>query len=227
MEAKKNPACDVHRQSFRYFLIGLGISIGIIISAFEWTTEKKMVTIPNDPPSEEVFIPVLATRHEPIEQVPVTKPKVNTAITFPNASFVASDPSESQSEIPTLDENYFTHSLSSFGLPAEEDTTQIVVIEEVAPKPVGGYASFYHQLAKNLKYPRQAVRQGVEGNIFVEFVVDKTGKVTQLGVVKGIGSGCDEEAVRLLATTRWEPGRQRGKPVNVRMVLPIKFQLRD
>ncbi len=67
---------------------------------------------------------------------------------------------------------------------------------------------------------------GIEGKVFVEFVVDKDGSLTQFIVVKGIGAGCDEEAVRIIQNSPpWSPGKQRGKPVKQRMVLPIFFTL--
>jgi protein TonB len=67
---------------------------------------------------------------------------------------------------------------------------------------------------------------GVEGKVFVQFVVDKDGTLTDIKAVKGIGAGCDEEAVRVLkAAPKWKPGKQRGRPVKVRMILPITFKL--
>jgi protein TonB len=68
----------------------------------------------------------------------------------------------------------------------------------------------------------------VEGKVFVEFVVEKDGTLTQFTVVKGIGAGCDEEAIRIMQEApAWEPGKQRGRPVKQRMVLPIFFKLLD
>jgi protein TonB len=71
----------------------------------------------------------------------------------------------------------------------------------------------------------QAQRTGTEGKVFVQFVVSKTGEPTDLKITKGIGAGCDEEAMRVIGKTKWEPGRQRGQPVRVRMTLPVYFQL--
>lgn len=76
-----------------------------------------------------------------------------------------------------------------------------------------------------MRYPKTAQRNHTQGKVFIEFVVDRTGTVSQLKIVKGIGDGCDEEAMRVISQTRWEPGRQRGKPVNVRLTLPVQFKL--
>ena len=77
-----------------------------------------------------------------------------------------------------------------------------------------------------MEYPSQARRMGIEGRVFVQFVVDKQGNVTEVQSVKGIGAGCDEEAERVLRESpKFKPGKQRGRPVKVRMVLPIIFKL--
>jgi protein TonB len=66
----------------------------------------------------------------------------------------------------------------------------------------------------------------VEGKVFVQFVIDKDGSPSDITVLKGIGSGCDEEAVRVIKNMpKWTPGKQRGRPVKVRMSLPIVFKL--
>ncbi|MCK5701162.1 MAG: energy transducer TonB, partial [Cyclobacteriaceae bacterium] len=77
-----------------------------------------------------------------------------------------------------------------------------------------------------LKYPAQARRMGIEGKVFVQFVVDKDGTLTEVTAVKGIGAGCDQEAVRVIeGAPKWKPGKQRGRSVKVRMILPITFKL--
>jgi protein TonB len=67
---------------------------------------------------------------------------------------------------------------------------------------------------------------GIEGKVFVEFVINRDGSVTEVRAIKGIGAGCDEEAVRVIQNSpKWNPGKQRGKPVRQRMVLPVTFRL--
>jgi protein TonB len=67
---------------------------------------------------------------------------------------------------------------------------------------------------------------GIEGKVFVEFIVDKDGSITEVTVMKGIGSGCDEEAIRVIkAAPKWNPGKQRGQPVKVKLIVPITFKL--
>ena len=100
------------------------------------------------------------------------------------------------------------------------------MVVEDQPEPQGGMQAFYEYVGKNLKYPSQARRMGIEGKVFVQFVVNTDGTLTDVQAIKGIGAGCDDEAVRVVKTApKWKPGKQRGKPVRVRMVLPITFKL--
>jgi protein TonB len=114
-----------------------------------------------------------------------------------------------------------------FEEPVEEEVAEeIFTIVEDQPEPKGGMAAFYEYVGKNLKYPAQARGMGIEGKVFVEFVVDKDGSITNVKAIKGIGAGCDEEAIRVIADApKWSPGKQRGRPVKVRMILPITFKL--
>lgn len=105
----------------------------------------------------------------------------------------------------------------------EEEIFQVV---EHQPEPVGGMKVFYEYIRKNLKYPHEARRRGIQGRVFVQFVVDTDGSITDVSLLKGIGKECDEEALRLIENSpKWIPGRQRGKPVKVRMSLPVVFKL--
>ena len=97
---------------------------------------------------------------------------------------------------------------------------------DVQPGPEGGMTSFYQWVAENMQYPIQAKKVGVEGRVFIQFIVDETGNITEVKSIKGIGAGCDAEAVRVMkSATKWTPGLVDGKPVKVRMVMPVSFKL--
>jgi len=101
-------------------------------------------------------------------------------------------------------------------------------IVEKPPLPVGGVAGWNKYLASNLKYPTAAREKGIEGMVVVAFLVDREGKITTAEILKGVGGGCDEEALRVInASPDWQPGQQGGKDVNVRIRLPIQFKLAD
>ena len=110
----------------------------------------------------------------------------------------------------------------------EGDPNQVFVVVEQMPEFEGGVAAMMKFIQKNLKYPASARRMGVEGQVFVQFVIDNDGKVTEVQTMKGVSADCDKEAMRVISMMpRWKPGKQSGKPVRVRYVLPIKFKIAD
>ncbi len=106
--------------------------------------------------------------------------------------------------------------------PTKPDPKYDVIICEEMPELIGGWAA----LLREVQYPETAKRTGIEGRVILQFIVDEQGRVSEPKVVRGIGGGCDEEALRALQTVRFRPGTQRGKPVKVKMSLPVTFKLR-
>lgn len=105
---------------------------------------------------------------------------------------------------------------------------EVFTIVENGPEYPGGLQEFYKYIGENVTYPLEARQKNIEGRVYVQFVVDTDGTMTDLAVLKGIGSGCDEEAIRVISSAgKWIPGEQRGKKVKVRMVLPVQFLLNE
>jgi protein TonB len=102
-----------------------------------------------------------------------------------------------------------------------EDEEQYFVAVEEMPEIIGGIAA----VMRNLVYPEIAMRAGVQGRVFVLAYINEKGEVVKAEVQRGIGAGCDEAAVASVMKAKFIPGRQRGKPVKVRMSIPIRFQL--
>jgi protein TonB len=108
----------------------------------------------------------------------------------------------------------------------DEKADEIFVVVEESAQPTNGMSNFYKFTSSNIRYPAQARRMGVEGRVFVEFVVGKNGSLQDITVIKGIGAGCDEEAIRVLKLSPpWQPAKQRGRAVKQRIVLPIIFKM--
>ena len=107
-----------------------------------------------------------------------------------------------------------------------EEVEQPFVIVEQMPQFPGGEKEMMKFIHNNLRYPSLAAENGIQGTVIVNFVVDHEGKITRIKVVRGIGGGCDEEAMRVLSKMpAWSPGRQGGKPVLVSYTVPIKYVL--
>ena len=221
MKPKKNPKSDLSRQGGMFLNIGMVVSLLIVIVAFEWRSynDSDLMDLGNDDDFEDILeIP-------PTEQPPPPPPKVQV----PEIIEVP-DEEEIEEEIEVeldveVTEATVVEEIVFEEAPEEEAVDEIfAIVEEPASFP-GGIQAFYTYLSKELKYPRQAQRMGIEGRVFVQFVVEKNGTLTDIKMVKGIGAGCDEEAVRVLKNSpTWKPGKQRGKPVRQKMIQNILFK---
>lgn len=155
---------------------------------------------------------------------------INLALLIPAMSILVAILAYNVTE---LDELPPLQSAAEFGLTNENgvldneaDQNEVFTMVENQPSPKSSMTSFYETIQKSLKYPEEAKQAGIEGKVFIQFVVDKTGKLTEVKSVKGIGGGCDEEAERVIReSATWNPGLQGGRNVNVRMILPITFKL--
>lgn len=99
-------------------------------------------------------------------------------------------------------------------------------IAESRPSPKDGLGTFYEYISNNLSYPEEAKKAGVQGKVYIEFIVDENGDLTEVKVIKGIGSGCDAEAVRVMnEAPNWTPGTVGGQPAKVKMIIPISYKL--
>jgi protein TonB len=103
-----------------------------------------------------------------------------------------------------------------------QDSDEIYTVVDEMPEIVGGLSSLYNQI----EYPRQAVRQGVEGRVFVQFVVDESGNAVDPVILRDIGAGCGEAAVKAIQKVKFTPGKQNGAPVKVKFSLPVSFEIK-
>jgi protein TonB len=104
----------------------------------------------------------------------------------------------------------------------EEEEDFFVLVEQM-PELIGGIAS----LQEKIKYPELAIRANIEGRVYVQFIVNEKGQVEDPRVIRGIGGGCDEEALRVVKQAKFKPGLQRGRPVRVQFNLPVIFRLQS
>ena len=106
----------------------------------------------------------------------------------------------------------------------EDDAIFLVVENE--PEFPGGKDSLYAYIARNIVYPEAAKKEKIEGRVFVTFVIEKDGQVSSAKILRDIGGGCGEEAIRVVKNMpKWKPGTQRGKPVRVQFNLPVSCML--
>ena len=220
MESRKNPQLDIYRHSGLFFQIGLLVTLVLVVSAFEWRTIKKEADVDLTDwqgwKPDEIKIVKL-----PEPKPPKPKIKVNPVPT--------QEPEEVKMEELNLDQLDEVTPEPEVILQTEKppvEKIEEVEFADVMPEPIGGFDAFYKKIASQMKYPRQAQMRRVEGKVYVSFLIDEYGEMTQVQIAKGIGSGCDEEALRVMQDLpAWKPGRKNGKMVRVRMIIPIYFKL--
>ncbi len=216
MALRKTPSADLKKKYQKTFESGIIISLVFVILSFkyfpEYKYEQNSATITQElvnvedviltklekqpPPPPKPPIPVEAPTDDLIDDVPIEPTEIDLKTPMPPPP---PPPEENNENLPVI----------------------FRVVEEY-PEPIGGIAA----IQKKIVYPEIAKRLGVHGKVFVEVSIDENGNAFDAKIVKGIGAGCNEAALKAVLATKFKPGKQRGKPVKVRMTIPIAFRLK-
>lgn len=113
--------------------------------------------------------------------------------------------------------------IKNYSFVSVADTAEVLTMADVMPEIVGGLKEVY----KNIKYPRAASMNNVEGRVFVRFIVDENGNVKKPEVLKDIGAGCGEAAIEGIKKVKFTPATNGGQPVSVYYTLPITFKIQE
>lgn len=157
------------------------------------------------------------------EERPPPPPRPTAPVEVPNDEVIEEQVLNIDAELDLSDEVQLPPPPDVEEKKEKDPDEDFFVIVEQMPELVGGLRSIQQQIV----YPEKARIAGIEGRVIIQFIVNEEGKVENPRVIRGIGGGCDEEALRVVRTARFEPGRQRGKPVRVQFSLPIVFQLQN
>lgn len=215
MGLKKNPKVDLKLKYQRTFEIGLIISLALLIVAFKYTPRNSHEKIKIDGPQELINVEdVEATKQE---TAPPPPPKPPIPIEAPSDDDALDDIEINDTEI---DQNEVIAPPPPPVEEVEEEPVFFVAVEQM-PEPIGGIIG----IQKKIVYPEIARRAGVQGRVFVKAFVDELGNVTKVTLIKGIGAGCDEAAMKAVRQTKFRPGKQRGKAVKVQVSIPILFKI--
>lgn len=182
--------------------------------------------IQNTPPPPKLNLPPPPT--EVIKFLPpkVTEKEVPEEEEMPTIEEVKKAPVIGAENIEGPSDVVFEEPPAEIGTGEDENANQIFTIVEQYPEFPGGVGELNKYLSKNIKYPDAAISRGVEGTVYVSFVVAADGAISDVGILKGIGSGCDEEAVRVVKKMPpWKPGKQSGRAVAVKYQVPVRFRL--
>lgn len=168
------------------------------------------------------FVPPVVARDEEVVEEEAPPPQDSLKTVQAAAVTMEGDPNANPEEIIVEDPVN-----SDAAVVGTEAAPEVFVIVEQMPEFPGGTQALTKFLAKEIRYPEIARKAGVEGRVIVMFVIGPDGTIREPQVIRALGAGLDEEAVRaVMAMPKWIPGRQRGEPVNVRFSMPITFKLR-
>ncbi|NOX86796.1 MAG: energy transducer TonB [Chlorobi bacterium] len=224
MKQRKNPKSDLERKRVFFFEAGFIITLLLVFSAFEYQTAdthyKFLPTGPSEIISEELppVIPEKPKIELPPPQVINLKIEDNSGDDYPDividVGIGMDDPAP-----------YFTEGNEPEDFVPED--TIVVTFPDKQPEFPGGTAAMFQYLHDNIKYPSLAKETNIQGTVFIGFVIERDGSVSNVKVLRPVGGGCDEEAVRVVQSMpRWKPGMQHGRPVRVSFNMPVKFVLR-
>jgi len=211
----KNSKADLTRLYRRTFELSLVISLMTIIAAFKFSPDasKEKLIIP-DKPDLITVEDIINTVQKPEIPPPPKAPQIIAALIDDVTDDIILPDIDNFEPVP-LPDNPPKPNIDLSG----ED---FIEVPGELPEPVGGLKS----LQEKVHYTEIARKAGIEGTVYIQAKIDKKGNVVEATLLKGLGGGLDEEALNAVKSTKFHPGEQRGRPVNVKMVIPIKFVLK-
>ena len=224
MEKRKTEKSDLENKRTLFIEIGFVIALAVVFVSMEWKSYDKVEYTMAERQVEDIpeeIIPITEQKLKP----PPPPPQQVTIINVVKDDVVVEDEIELDVD---MDDNTEMEEYVPVAQEEEEVVEELqtfLVVEEMPSYP-GGEQEMYRFISQNIEYPRMAKESGISGRVFVTFVVEKDGSVTDVQVLRGIGGGCDEEAIRVIKSMpKWKAGKQRGKAVRVQYRMPIKFTL--
>jgi protein TonB len=220
MELKKNPSSDLKKWSSTFTNLGLVVSISALLVAFEWKAYDDF-QLKNFSSSPEIWdmpeIPItIQAPPPPPEQAPEITIKPDDE-KIDKIEMIIDIDAPINTPLPVIE---LTEP------PIIDDPDEIKDFVEKQASFKGGMEAWYAYLKKNLNYPSQARRMGIEGTVIVRFIVNTNGSIQNVEILRGIGGGCDEIAKNVIENSpNWNPGISKDRPVRSRMTMPIRFRL--
>lgn len=228
MELKKSPKADLENKRNIFVQLGLVVSLAICLYGFEATDKVEQVgslgSI-SDQAVEEEIIPV--TRQEEVKPPPPPPPPkvVDMLVIVDDNTEIEDELEIEDSEADDKTAITAVMQVSEEKEEEKEDTPVFFIVEEMPDFP-GGQLALRKFIAQAIKYPVIAQENGIQGKVFVNFVVAKDGTVTNAKIARGVDPSLDKEALRVVnSLPKWKPGKQGGKPVRVSYTVPINFVL--
>ena len=226
MELKKSEKANLEKNKGIFRQMGLILSLSVMFIAFEYTQSDIKASdyeAIDELVMEEEAIPITRAE-EPPPPPPPPPPAFTEVLNIVDDDVQLDD--ELVLDDMEMDEESVVK-IMDFEEETEEDDNKVFMVVEKMPSFPGGDAALMRYLRKNVKFPAIAQENGIQGRVYVEFVVNKDGHIVDVKILKGVDRSLDEEALRVVENMPpWTPGEQRGKAVRVSYRLPINFTLR-
>jgi len=228
MVSKKTKRADLERKRGLFMEIGFILALGLVLLAFEWSSTPKQVEgFQNENESDVVQENIPVTRQEKQKQPPPPPPPQSTDVLNIVENDVNID-DELNLEETGADQNTEV-SIDAFAQEEEEEEevqNTFMIVEDMPQFRGGGIDKFRNYVQKTAKYPTMAQENGIEGTVYIKFVVDENGNISEIEIVRGVDPSLNNEAKEVIAQApSWEPGKQRGQPVRVQFTIPVAFNL--
>ena len=224
MEAKKTSKADLENKKSIFFQIGLILALVVVLVAFEYKSYDKITIDLQARVADDFAEEIIPITEQKLKPPPPPPPKQVTQIKIVEDDVEVED--DLDIDVEADDETVVEEYIPPSDDDEEVDEAEIFTVVESMPSFPGGMGELMKFLGNNINYPTLAKESGIQGRVFINFVVEPNGKISNVKVLRGIGGGCDEEAVRVVKSMpKWSPGKQRGKPVRVSYNLPVKFTL--
>ena len=227
MERKKSKRADLESKKGLFLEIGFVVALGLVLLAFEWTTRPQTVEgFEQDTEEDIVQEDVPITQQQEKKEPPPPPPSSTEQLNIVDNDVQIED--ELRLEETEADQDTEV-SIDAFAQEEEEEEEEqqiFVVVEDMPQFKGGGINAFRKYVQQNIEYPTVAAENGIEGTVFVKFVVDTDGGISNVTIMRGVDPALNEEAQRVIrGAPEWEPGQQRGEPVRVQFTIPIVFKL--
>ncbi|MDA3865558.1 MAG: energy transducer TonB [Salinivirgaceae bacterium] len=228
MEVKKNPIVSFRKLKGTFMLAGLVSVLGLLLVAFNWNSATGIASDLGQVMGVSLEEEMIQTqRRDKIEPPPPPPSKKNVI----EELTVVEDDEELDDELDidteADEETMIKQTTIMIDEPIEEEEEEIHINVQQMPEFPGGDLALLKYIKLETKYPDIAIRNDIQGRVFVQFVIGKDGSINQVEILRGVDPSVDKEAIRVVKSMpKWRPGKQNGKPVFVRYQVPINFKLK-
>ncbi len=223
MELKKSPKANLEKKRLLFLEIGFVFALTVVLVAFEWTKEDLSISSLGDLQEflgEEEIIPITRQEMEKPPEPP-KPPKVILELNIVDDEVELENEFEIEDYEASQDEEIEVIAMEE---EEEEEAAFFTIVEDMPTFRGGDTEDFRRYIQSSISYPPMALENGISGTVYISFIINKEGNYAELQILRGVDQSLDQAVISAIKKApKWKAGLQRGKPVNVKMSIPIKF----